>query len=257
MMREFKRTFMVLIMIINKHSGVFVIRTILFLFCISLISKHQTAAAQQKIFHLKVSNSSQLARQDLAALFFESNRNVKSVTKNIDGSIQVEFLKEFGVMFDAAKKVTQTDDAFMVIRDEWQKNYMNHPEEIKLPFKMPKTLKDFTKLTKYQKWPVEIIESELKDRKRTVYRHKNFQGHVIRISEMKLTQNETKNHPAKEVEIAISFGKDYVFFVFDEEGNLTSAAQFPERKLKAPLSCNGCHYDLKTRSIGRFFKSVP
>ena len=133
---------------------------------------------------------------------------------------------------------------------------MSYPEQIKLSFIMPKTLKEFTKLSKYQTWPFEMIESELKDRQRKIYRNKNFRGHIIRISEMSLTKKEAAHYPAKEVEVAISFGKDYVFFVIDQRGKLTSAAQFPDRKLKAPLSCNGCHYDLKTRSIGRFFKKI-
>ena len=159
-------------------------------------------------------------------------------------------------MYDAAKKVTAHNDAFTVIRDHWQKFYMDHPEEIKLSFVMPKTLKEFTKLTKYNEWKFETIESELKDRKRKVYRNKKFKGHLIRVSVMQLTKTETKHYPAKEVEVAISFGKDYVFFVFNEEGKLSSKAQFPDRKLNAPISCNGCHYDIKTRNIGRFFKQL-
>ncbi len=227
--------------------------TIATLFCsfVSIVN------GQNKTFELNVSPSTHLARQDLAALFFESNRNVHSVTKNKDGSIVVEFSKNAGVMYDAAKKVTSQSDAFMVVRDAWQQNYMRHPEQVKLSFVMPKTLAEFTKLTNYSQWPSSTIQSELKDRPRKIYRTKDFKGHIIRVSEMNLKQKETQNHPSKEVEIAISFENNYVFFVFDEHGKLTSAAQFPDRKLKAPLSCNGCHYDLKTRSIGRFFKAVP
>lgn len=189
------------------------------------------------------------ARQDLAALILKTYSCVKSVDKVGDQIIEVEFSRKNCFIYDAAKSGVGLKDAFLPLRDAWQKNYSTHTDEMNLNFQVPVMLEAFQTLTDYKTWPSEIIQSELKGKSRKVYRNHSFKEHDVRISEMEILEEENKI----EVEVAISLGDDRVFLVYSTAGKLVSQAHFPRGPLLAPMSCTGCHYDAKARSVSKNF----
>lgn len=189
------------------------------------------------------------ARQDLAALILKTYSCVKAVDKIEDQLVEVEFSRKDCFIYEAAKSAVGLKDAFLPLRDAWQKNYVSHAHEMNLGFQVPGTLEAFKVLTDYSAWPSEVIQSELKEGPRTIYRNKSFMGHDIRVSEMAIVAEENKI----EVEVAISLGDDRVFLVYSTAGKLVSQAHFPRGPLLAPMSCTGCHYDADTRTVSKNF----
>lgn len=230
-------------------------------FCLALLStsplngREVEADGSDEEITLHLSDRKSDAQQDLASLFFRSYKCVDSASKNVDGTLTIKFANEDCYMYETALKAQKVKNSFGTVRDEWQYNYMQHVEELKTQFKIPKTLEGFIEFTDYLNWDSEVIDSEIKDKPRTIYRNFDFRGHTVRVAESLLEKLECSHvENCKEVEVAISLGEDHVFLVYDELGKLVSHAQFPGRRLKAPLSCNGCHYNQETRRVDRLFK---
>jgi|GEM_PF-6357366 len=213
-----------------------------------------------------------IAQLDLAKLWFEANQCVQRAeleerNGQLTGNLVVR-LKEgaqcYAKKFLEAQDPEASEGQFARWRDTWIENYLPAIAQLKTNFVIPKTHAQFLKLTGYEKWESETIDSLIKRRPRTIWRHFDFKGHKVRITRMKLTQEECDDHSGEpsgaasacvEHEVAISLADNYVFAVYDHRGNLTDRAQFSGHQKKMPISCNGCHYSQQTRSLSRFFKN--
>ncbi len=221
------------------------------------------ATAQGKQVKIYIAPPEHIAQLDLAKLWFHSYQCVQSAVlekenNQLTGNLNLitQESKECHIS-EFLERDHGEEPQFSAWRDFWIQNYISTIGTLKINFEIPPTHSDFLGLTEYENWKSETIESAVKRRPRQIWRSPNFRGHKVRVTRMQLREEEcTSSASCLEHEIAISLGKDYVFAVYDHDGNLAQHAQFAGHKKKTPISCNGCHYSRKTRSLSKFFKEI-